>query len=239
MPRESHLEFKIGAFVLIAFIALTIFIFSITGSNVLEKGKSLKVIFGFANGLKKSAPVRIAGVDQGLVKNIDLFFDRQDDKTKVEVELWVKKDVRIPLDSVVTVNQLGLMGEKYIEIIPGVDTQHFYEEGQAIVGEDPIAQEEIAQRVMEVAGKLEHSIEGVNKIVNDEENRGSVSQTLKNLSSLTGGLNDIVYDMKDGRGTMGKLLYDARLYEDLEGLMADLKENPWKLLYRPKDSRKK
>jgi len=223
---------------LIAMIALAMFIFSVSDSSVLKKGKSLRVIFGFANGLKKNAPVRIAGVDEGLVKDIKLFFDRTDSKTKVEVELWVGEGTMIPSDSVITVNQLGMMGEKYIEIFPGDDTKSFFGEKQVVVGKDPIAQEAISARVMEVSNKLENAIGGVDRLINDGKNVESIGTTLENLSSLTGSLDDIVLDMKEGKGTVGRLLYDERLYDDLQGLTADLKEHPWKLLYRPKKSKK-
>jgi len=239
MPKESNLEFKVGLFMLIAMVALAMFIFSVSDSSVLKKGKSLRVIFGFANGLKKNAPVRIAGVDEGLVKNIKLFFDRTDSKTKVEVELWVGEGTMIPSDSVITVNQLGMMGEKYIEIFPGDDTKNFFGEKQVVVGKDPIAQEAISARVMEVSNKLENAIGGVDRLINNEKNIDSIGITLENLSSMTGSLDDIIYDMKEGKGTIGRLLYDERLYDDLQGLTADLKEHPWKLLYRPKKSKKK
>jgi len=227
MPKEKNLEFKVGLFVLIALIGLSIFIFSITDSPIFEGGKTIKAVFNFANGLKKSAPVRIAGVDQGIVKEIDLFFDARENKTKAEIELWVKKDVRIPKDSTVMINQLGLMGEKYIEITPGVDTQAFLQDGQVIAGIDPIAQEVIAQKVMEVAA-------GLDKIISEEKTKGSISATLENLSLVTGNLRDITSSVRDGKGTLGRILYDERLYDDLQGLTADLKANPWKLLYRPK-----
>ena len=74
MQKVSKLEFKVGLFVIVAFICLAAFVFSVTDSSVFAKGKTLKVVFSFANGLKKSAPVRIAGVDEGIVKDINLFF---------------------------------------------------------------------------------------------------------------------------------------------------------------------
>lgn len=227
MPKEKSLEFKVGFFVLLALIGLAVFIFSITDSPIFEGGKTLKAVFNFANGLKKSAPVRIAGVDQGIVKEIGLFFDTHENKTKAEIKLWVKKDVQVPQDSTIMINQLGLMGEKYIEITPGVNTQEFLQEGQVMVGIDPIAQELIAQKVMEVAS-------GLDKMISDEKTKNSVSSTLENLSLVTGNLRDITSSVKDGKGTLGRILYDERLYDDLQGLTADLKANPWKLLYRPK-----
>lgn len=235
MPKESNLEFKVGLFMLIAMVALGMFIFSVSDSAVLEKGKSIRVIFGFANGLKRNAPVRIAGVDEGIVRDVKLFFDRTESKTKVEVDLWVREDIMIPSDSDITVNQLGMMGEKYIEIFPGEDTQSFFESKEIVIGRDPIPQERISARVMEVSNKLESAVGGIDRLISDEKNIESIGITLENLSSLTGSLDDIVLDMKDGKGTVGKLLYDELLYDDLEGLAADLKANPWKLLYRPKN----
>jgi phospholipid/cholesterol/gamma-HCH transport system substrate-binding protein len=239
MPKESNLEFKVGLFVLVSLAGLVIFIFSVGDSSVLEKGKSIRVVFGFANGLKKNAPVRIAGVDEGIVKNIELFFEPNDRKTKVKVDLWVKEGTMIPVDSVVTVNQLGMMGEKYIEIFPGTDTQGFFEEGKVYMGKNPISQAEISDRVMEVSNQLENAVSGINRLVSDERNIESFGTTLENLSLLTGNLDDIIYNASEGKGTIGKFLYDDRFYEDLEGMAADLKENPWKLLYRPKKSRSK
>jgi phospholipid/cholesterol/gamma-HCH transport system substrate-binding protein len=119
------------------------------------------------------------------------------------------------------------MGEKYIEITPGVDTLEFLQEGQVMVGVDPVAQELIAQKVMEVAS-------GLDKMISDEKTKNSISSTLENLSLVTGNLRDITSSVKDGKGTLGRILYDERLYDDLQGLTADLKANPWKLLYRPK-----
>jgi len=239
MPKESNLEFKVGLFILISLVGLIIFIFSVSDSSVLDKGKSVRIVFGFANGLKKNAPVRIAGVDEGIVKGINLFFDRADRKTKVEVDLWIKKETKIPNDSTVMVNQLGMMGEKYIEIFPGTDTQNFFEEGQVYRGKDPIAQAAISERMLEVSDQLENTISGINRLLSDERNIKSFGNALENLSLLTGSLDDILYNVSEGKGTIGKFLYDDRFYEDLEGMAADLKENPWKLLYRPKQSRRK
>lgn len=237
MPKESHLEIKVGSFVVIALILLTSFVFSISDSSIFEHAKKIKVIFEFANGLKKSAPVRVAGVEQGLVTDIKLFFDYQDSKMKAEVALNVKHDTQIPVDSVFMINQLGLLGEKYVEIIPGKDTKEFVAEGQTVIGKNPINQEVLSEKIMLVANNLEQTIAGVNHIINDEENIASIRQTFKNLSDVTGGLKDIIVKVNTGQGTVGKLLSDDQLYKNVEGLTSDLKQNPWKLLYRPKGAK--
>lgn len=224
MPKESNLELKVGAFVIVGVILLTGFVFSVGGASFMKEGKTVKVVFEFANGLKKNAPVRIAGVDKGIVKEIDLFFDFKDRKTKADISLLVDSKTKIPSDSVVMINQLGLMGEKYVEIIPGVDTELFYEEGEVIVGKDPVPQELLAERVMEVANKLEESILGVNKVIGDGERMESIGATIDNLDDMTTKLDQMMASLQKGEGTIGKLLNDDKLYYNLEGLTADLSD---------------
>jgi len=227
MPKESNLELKVGMFVVVAFIALTVFIFSVSDFSTFEEGRNIRVIFGFANGIKKSAPVRFAGVDAGLVKDITIFFDRKEAKTKVAVDCWLKAGVEVPGDSRVTINQLGLLGEKYIEITPGVDTENFLDDGDQLVGKDPIPVEEITEMISEVTQKAKDSLDGINRVVQNEKNQKSLEDSLE-------GLSIIMTNVKEGKGTVGKLFNDDSIYNNLQDFTSDLKANPWKLLYRPK-----
>lgn len=272
MPKESNLELKVGSFVLVASVLMTVFLFSVTDSSVFKKGKMMRVVFEFANGLKRSAPVRVAGVDQGVVQSIKLFFDATDGKTKAEVELWLDENTKIPADSIVTINQLGLLGEKYIEIIPGLENNNFLSEGALIVGVTPIAQEAISSRVLEVANELDRTISGFNVILHEKNTINSISQTMANLNEMTNSVSVMLRDLRAGKGSVGRLLTeeelydnfvklttdlksiladlergqgaaghllkDESLYNNLEELSADLKENPWKLLYRPKEKKR-
>ena len=66
MKQKRRLEFevKIGLFVLIAIVLLTIITFSI-GDFFWRSGYSINVVLGFANGVQESAPVRLAGIHVG------------------------------------------------------------------------------------------------------------------------------------------------------------------------------
>ena len=237
MPKEAHLEFKVGIFVILAFIAGTIFIFSVGDFLIFEEGYTIRAIFGFASGVKKSSPVRFAGVDVGLVKNVDIFYDREDSETKVELGLWLRKGMKVPKDSVVMINQLGLFGEKYVEILPGMDAKEFLKGGDVVKGKDPIIQEKIAEQIVDVTMSLRAGVEGLNAIVNDQGNRESFKEALSRISGLTESLDNILNQVEGGQGTLGKLFYDDGIYDDLEALSSDLRGNPWKLLYRPDKKR--
>ncbi len=227
MTRESNLEIKVGSFVLMAMIALSFFIASMSDFSFAEKGTAYQVVFNFANGLREAAPVRIAGVDAGLVKKMEVFIDTADQQhTKVRAKIWIKEGMLIPTDSKLTINQLGLLGEKYVEIIPGVSSE-FLKPGSIVAGKDPIPMEKIAEQVSAITTKLEVTIDSINNGILTDKNKASIELALDGLSAVAVGL-------KEGKGTIGRLLTDEAIFKNLEELTVDLKSNPWKLLYRPK-----
>ncbi len=233
MSKEKYLELKVGGFVILALVCLTIFILTIGDFSQFQEGNTYRLIFNYAGGVKVSSPVRVAGVELGQIRKIGLFYDREAKRTKVAVLIWLQDGTRIPTDSRVLINQLGLFGEKYIEIMPGVDTQHFFKDGDEIIGVDPVLQEEVMNNVVQIADKMGSSLEGISVIVNDQENQQSLKTALKRLSEVSAGFQDIVDQVREGKGTIGRLLMNSGVADDLQSLSADLKENPWKLLYRP------
>jgi len=227
MSQENSLELKVGAFVLMALLALTFFILSISDLSFFEKGRHMRVIFGFASGLREAAPVRLAGVEVGLVRKLQVFTDAADGgKTKVRVSIWIKDNVGVPLDSDITINQLGILGEKYLEIIPGTSIV-LVKDGGVLIGHDPVSIEKITERVNSLTGKIETVVDNVNNNILTDKNEKFLEEALAGFGALGG-------DLKEGHGTIGRLLTNESIYNNLEELTADLKANPWKLLYRPK-----
>jgi phospholipid/cholesterol/gamma-HCH transport system substrate-binding protein len=227
MSQDNGLELKVGSFVLMAVIALTFFVVSVSDLSIFEKGRHIQVVFGFASGLREAAPVRLAGVEVGLIKKLKVFVDKNDGgKTKVMVNVWIKEDIAIPVDSKITINQLGILGEKYLEIIPGVSTD-LVKDDSVIVGQDPVPIERITEQADALMIKLDSTIDSVNQGILTDKNKKSLGSALEGFAALG-------TDLKEGRGTLGKLLTDESIYDNLDDLTSDLKGNPWKLLYRPK-----
>src|SRR3990167_6056715 len=100
-------------------LILFVIVFSIGDFYLWNPGYSIRASFRFINGVEESAPVRFAGVNAGEVKEIQIAADPATGQTLIELVLWVRQDVIVPEDSVITINTLGLLGEKYVEIIPG------------------------------------------------------------------------------------------------------------------------
>ncbi len=196
---KTKLEMKVGVFVFLGLVILMIFVLSIGGFKTWSLGYRLKFTFNFVNGLKIGAPVRFAGVDVGQVKEIK-FISSPNEVTRVEITGWLKNEVKVPADSVVWVNTLGLLGEKYIEIMPGRDYENYLLANQVLVGHDPIAMHE-------------------------------VTELAKNIAE---DFDAVIFRIKNGEGTIGRLLSDDSIYNQLEALVEDLRKHPWKLFRKTK-----
>ncbi len=200
---KTKLELKVGAFVFCGLIILSIFILSIGKVKTWASGYRFNCVFNFVNGVKLGAPVRFSGVDVGEVKKIEFFKPSGEEKDKVKVICFVKNKIKIPVDSSIWVNTLGLLGEKYIEIMPGNDAKNFVAHDQNIKGTDPMAMQEIGEMAKKIALDLDASL----------------------------------VKIKNGEGTVGKLIVNDSIYNNLDALTEDLKKNPWKLFYKGKEKK--
>ncbi len=226
MPRESNLEIKVGVFVAGAVIFLSMFIFSISDFSVFKKGDPWRLMFRYADGLKKGAPVRLAGVDAGYIRAIRAVFDPAAHTTSVVVDIWIEEGHSIPVDSRFMINQLGLLGEKYVEIVPGASAV-LLAPGGAVRGEDPVPLESLLKMAGSLGGKVETALNGINTGILTEANTSALAASLANMAAVTG-------NVKNGHGTVGKFLTDPGVFNNLDELTADLKAHPWKLFFRPK-----
>ncbi len=258
MPRESNLEMKVGVFVMMATLCLVAFVFSISDFSIFKKGDSYRVMFNYAGGLKKGAPVRLAGVDAGYVRDIKVLYQatglgKTGAVNVVAVDIWVESGEHIPEGSKFSISQLGLLGEKYLEVIPGVSSQDMLP-GTVVQGEDPTSMEAVMKMMNSIGAKLDATLVSVNEGILTQQNKLALAATLANMESITQGVKmgvlseankvalsavlsnvaAITDGMKKGDGTVGKFLTDPVVFKNLDEMTADLKANPWKLLYRPK-----
>jgi len=200
---KTKMELQVGVFVFIAILIFVFFILLIGDLKTLSSGYKVRFIFNFINGVKIGAPVRFAGVDVGEVKEIDFSGKPGVEPAKIIVVGWVKKNIKIPQDSTVWVNTLGLLGERYVEVMPGEDYKKCIPPGGSLVGTDPIAMHEVAQLAKNIADNLEN----------------------------------IISSVRNEQGTIGKLIYDDTLYNELEAFIKDIRRNPWKLFIKTKEKK--
>ena len=116
MKRES-LEWKVGLFVFLALAALT-FLVVRAGDFYLKPGYVIEIWFDSVQGIDKGSPVKLAGVDVGEIVAIDAVRNN-DGQTRVLATARIESNVEIEADAEVRINSAGLLGERYVDILPG------------------------------------------------------------------------------------------------------------------------
>ncbi len=125
--RRNMVETVLGAIVLI--VAAVFLVFALrTGEVGAVDGYRLTANFLKAGGLETGSDVRIAGVKVGTVT------DRRLDPKNFEaiVGFTVDSDVKLPVDTAAIVTNDGILGGKYLRLIPGSDPKRL-EPGGALV----------------------------------------------------------------------------------------------------------
>ncbi len=226
-------ESKIGLFVLIAFALFVVILWKLDVVE-LQQYDSIKIYFNRVDGLEAGAPVQLSGVTLGEIQSISVKRDSEN-VTRVEVMAKIIQGVDIGLDCQIRIASQGLLGVKFLEVIPGntlgVPKSGYY------IGEDPVKLEDVIRTGERVAIKMETTVDAINDLIQDDDVRATVRDNVDNLSvlirdlrSTIGSINEVLNGVKNGQGLIGKLLTDEKLYSDLQEMTADIKRNPWKLL---------
>ncbi|MFH1776520.1 MAG: MlaD family protein [Candidatus Omnitrophota bacterium] len=232
MEKRTVIQIKVGFFILLSGVVLAFILFQISGSSILSKqGYTIKAIFGFASGIEPTAPVRLAGVSVGEVSDIRIFYNEEKNKVEVELTLNIRPNIRIPRNSQTYINTLGIMGEKYVELVPGSKASGLLKAGDVLRGKDPISIERLTEVLMDVVGDKTMTNSLRETILN-------LNQASENFKDTSITINSIAKNLEGGQGTVGKLLTSDKMYNDLEYLIDDVRRHPWKLFFKQKEKKK-
>src|SRR5579859_2896806 len=214
-------ELRVGLFVLVGLSVLAAGIFYVTGAGTLGPKYRLVTYLPEVSGLANGAPVRLDGVEVGNVESIRLApripGKVHERNRNIEVVLRVGKSYQndILTDSAASLVTEGLLGNRYVNISLGM-TGVPLKDGQEVPGTEEKAMKEVVERSADVLG---------------------------NLQALSENIQDLINGVKQGKGSLGKLLTDDQAYNHLNGIlaksdamMADIKAGHGtigKLLYDP------
>jgi phospholipid/cholesterol/gamma-HCH transport system substrate-binding protein len=104
-------ELQVGFFVFIALLVVAAFSFKITETPVFFSGTRITTYLEDATGLFKKSKVKMAGIDIGLVTDIEL----EDGRAKIT--LTIQRKIEIPQGARVVARPLGILGDKYLEVV--------------------------------------------------------------------------------------------------------------------------
>lgn len=183
----------VGLFILIGLIFLIVSILMVGNIHETFKRKmQLVSLFDDVNGLQKGNNIWFSGVKIGTVSNVNLY-----DKTHVLVSLDIDRTVQdfIRKDAKVKIGTDGLIGNKVLIIYGGTTAYPVVKEGDTLAVETSVSTE-----VM------------MNTLQKNNENLLAITTDFKTISKK----------MTNGQGTVGKLLNNDDLYNNINAATASL-----------------
>ncbi len=208
--RERGLEFKVGLLILISSAILFAFIF-VLGNFSLRSGFNLYVDFDYVGSLQPGAPIKVSGIKVGKVAEVEFLGGKLDPKTgkrtQVRVTAWVEDRAResIRSDAEFFINTAGVLGEQYLEIVPGKDWTKPAIAADTIIDDDERVHD--PPRTDLVVARLYEVLEGVSSVLRDE--RTSIKNLLKNGAEAVSEVNKLLVQNREQLGlliTEGALL---------------------------------
>ncbi len=236
------LEVKVGAFIVLGVALLVFFVFAIGDlSTAFQPAYQIFVVFDSANGITEGSPVQYAGVEKGKIEAVEIRRFPDQVTPRVELRVRLPNSIEVRSDDVASISTFGLLGEKYLEIMPGPGAGTPLGPGGRLVGKPPVSTERIMERSNEVLTEFKQTLEGLNSLVGDKEARIYLKEAVqeardatRHWKALGERLNVAMSNIEAGRGSVGRLLFDDELYLRMVAFVDDIRAHPWKLLVRPK-----
>lgn len=183
MKKNSALYFSVGLVVLLAIVVLVFGIFFLNEKDPRETFNTFHLRFTQVSTLVLDDPVKINGVKLGKVENIELSGHR------VVVTIRLRTDVRIPKDSEIRVQNIGIMGERQIGMILG-DLEQYFAPGDTIDGQFDAGIAEALGLVGEVCDSSKVLLESVKAALNGTISNPDFQDRFKSLLDKAENLED-------------------------------------------------
>jgi phospholipid/cholesterol/gamma-HCH transport system substrate-binding protein len=197
---------KVGVFATVCLVILAVLIWKVEDINPFQKGgRHIAAVFPTVAGLDDKSAVRMAGVRVGRVDGIGLAPDGR----SALVRLLLEQPVPLTQGASARIANLGLLGDKYVEIVPGPPAAPPLPDNVVLRGTSPVTFDEAMAKLDKIGSSIEQVTgafggRGLGDRVNtlsadlqatsDEiralvaENRAGVASTVRNFDSLTATL---------------------------------------------------
>jgi phospholipid/cholesterol/gamma-HCH transport system substrate-binding protein len=186
---------RLGAFIVVTLAILAAGIFIIGSKQYLFRSTyQLKSQFADVVGLDAGGDVRVGGVHVGTVRSI-LLPDKPGGKVTVVMDMGNNTHAIIKKDSQASIETEGLLGNQYMAISFGTAGAGNVADGDTLASRPPL---EMADLLAKMSGIMDSS-----------------QQAIENATKATANLSSISAKIDRGQGTVGALVNDRALYNNL------------------------
>ena len=208
---ELGKKLRVGMFLLVALGAGIGLVYALGArARLFEARYTVHANFTEVGGLNEGATVRLAGVQVGRVKAVNL---PSEPGGKVRVDLSIAKQFsnRVRKNSVARIETQGLLGDRMIELTVGTADAPATHDGDVIVAVDPTDFGKIvsqgAETVKNVAA-LAESLKATAETLKQSRLIEDASATLSSTRKVTERVSRMVDDIEKGRGWAHALIYE-------------------------------
>jgi phospholipid/cholesterol/gamma-HCH transport system substrate-binding protein len=187
-------QLRVGVLAVATITILVIFILSVSGDIALfRKTITYTTRFPEAEGLKAGDEVRLAGKLVGKVKSVDFLKDLPTTKDEKPIVITMTMDAtqvddRIRRDSQAVLAQQGFLGDRVIDITSGTRGAESLPPGGEIASSDAPGLSQVFQ---------------------------GASDILTQFNTVGKQLQELMTNINQGKGTVGRLLHDEEFYTNL------------------------
>ncbi|MBT8212280.1 MAG: MCE family protein, partial [Acidimicrobiia bacterium] len=197
---------KVGVFLTVALILLGYFILKIEDIRLFSgEARVVEASFDTVAGLDDKATVRVAGVRVGRVDGIRLAGDR------AFVALLLERPVELRQGASASIANMGLLGDKYVELDPGPTSAPALAEGEFLMGSSPVGIDEAMGRFNRIAVSIDEALTAMDPAASGE----TVRNLLLSLETTAETIQAVVAaNQSQFAGTM-------RNFERFSGVLAE------------------
>ena len=152
-----------------------------------SRGYPLYARFKWGAGVKQGQPVRLAGVQIGVVSDVEL-----DPKGTILIKMSIEKDYHVPRNSQAAVVPVGIFGDQEIALLPASPSPIFFAEGDSVPPAPPKAgipeltarADTISQRLDDVARAVQVELVQGGGIADLRKSLAAVNELARSLSTI-------------------------------------------------------
>lgn len=191
-------QLRVGLMSLAALMILAFLVFLLTGAdNPFEKKIFLYAYMSDSAALSEGSAVRLNGILIGKVKTVELSGNSNNNRAiRMKLQVEARYLALVPNDSIIAFSAENVLGAKFLNIKRGTSPTPIVADGE-LRARDEKDFLEIVQSAMPL---------------------------LESLQKILGRIDKVVAQVESGQGSIGKLLYDASVYNRVDSMLADVQK---------------
>jgi phospholipid/cholesterol/gamma-HCH transport system substrate-binding protein len=182
----NNIEFRVGVIIVLGLAVLFGSLYWLQGRRLERNAQRIKVSFQDVGTLAIGDRVTVSGVQKGKVDGLALT------SSGVDVELMLYDDVILNRDATFIIRNLGLMGERFVAVLPGTDSSARLDLTRTSVGSYDVGLPEVMGLMGEMIVELRSLVHSLKQTVASDTSLTKVSNTVANLESVSKSLASYV-----------------------------------------------